>query len=215
MTAGSRSYQLWIAQKRQACKKFGYRFICFDLGGLDLEGTIEFPVEPLQRYGPRSPWKPDLIIEAVTNHWDGSVMAWLDGDTELLGRLPALSMSTPASPLGVTLHELGDDDRARGYKGPYAINAGVIFFGPDKDFTLTFCAAWRDCIESLESGSDQDALNALLYEDGYFGIPGGGKLLQVYSSETYNNTETRKGARVYHHQGPKTRDLVIESDHVS
>lgn len=194
ITAGTASYRQWIERTRKTCAKLGYGFFCWDLGGLGIGEPIQ--VERIKPGGPRSPFKPMLIMEACKDLEDDTAIAWLDGDAELVGELPN---EFPWN-VAVAIHETTDQERSeRGYRNPYSINAGVVMWG-DASLCFEFCQEWFDELHEQTSGSDQDALNEIFWDQWGIG---------VLPAHTWNMRGglIPRWARIIHHEGPKTREL--------
>lgn len=123
VTAGSDhnpKYKITIPFCEESCKKRGYKFQAYDLGGLGF-GTPVSDERMSSRFKTlRYAIKPELILRSL-NETEEEFVVWIDGDATLIGSLDELE-SDDSFDVGVTVRPKSDNQKTT------YINAGVLFF---------------------------------------------------------------------------------------
>ncbi|HEY4056161.1 MAG TPA: putative nucleotide-diphospho-sugar transferase [Kofleriaceae bacterium] len=182
------SFRDMIAASEAQAKKFGYRTMIYDLGGLGIGKPFSVDDETFRTHGyyrkvssnyfSKALHKPDIVAACMAESDDFTV--YLDGDAVLWKPIDDVVGDYD---IAVTVRhprelKLMDKFIKQNPEAMGLINAGVIFFQPS-DRVKRFLATWKE--RSMEGGSDQLALNQLLGPD---------------SPAAVNTTQEKLGLRV-------------------
>jgi hypothetical protein len=145
VTAGSGNYAFadTIRYNEANCKKYGYDFKVYDLGGLGFGTKVDDPRVQSKFRRVKSAMKPELLREAIATY-DGPV-AWIDGDATLIKPIDEVFNAEPWD-VGITVRP------KRTNKKTTYINAGVFFA---RQSGLGFVEEWIDAMPPVP---DLDAL---------------------------------------------------------
>jgi hypothetical protein len=176
ITAGCARFRDPISLNLEQAKRFGYSTTTYDLGNLNIEGSISHEIDsaefkakgryyrvPGVGYACKSIHKGDIIADCLATNPD-DLSVYMDGDAMMIKDLDAIPDLLGDCDIGVTIRDpvdmirsLGKNDKMRRFLG--CINAGIIVFAPTEK-AREFVKNWSAMIEA--SQSDQKALNELI-----------------------------------------------------
>lgn len=215
VSAANKAFQEWADIQHSRSQKIGYKTLIYNVGGL--EGTWpRFDVFSLEAKASANPkafpciWKPHVIRTAqrYIKHRDlCHHMVWMDADAFCLKEID--HVFTQDFDVAVTMRRQGEMPGSPHPMFDNYINSGVIFFKLTRA-TLEFIRAWEKITPYVETMSDQESLNRLLYPSVDFTQYGktfnvnGAKVLLLKTDEYnwyYHDEPLPRTARVIHFKG--------------
>lgn len=176
LTAGCSRFRDPIQLNIKQAERFGYDVSVFDLGGLEIDGSIDHEIDdpefkakaryhrvPGLAYSAKSLHKGEIIQECQEENPD-DLIVYMDGDAMMSQDLDDIPTLLDGCDIGVTVRDAMDMNRSLGKPSPMreflgTFNAGIIVFnGTDK--AKSFVKEWSSRIDKCQS--DQRALNLFI-----------------------------------------------------
>lgn len=172
ITAANFRYKNLVIESMIQCKRFGYDYQVYDLGGLGFGKPFPELNEYFQARGfysefnketgwrTRALFKPGVIKDALECN-PGTMLLWLDADARIEKDLGEIGEDFDIALALREKMELEYSSYAGGWTKKLLgrHNAGVIFFRPTQN-TRTFVDRWKSL--TAEIGNDQRALHLLM-----------------------------------------------------
>lgn len=210
ITAANFRYKDLVIESMIQCKKFGYDYQVYDLGGLGFGKPFSELNKRFQEKGfysefnkevgwyTRALFKPNVVKDALECDPD-TMLLWLDADAKIEKNLGEVGANFDMALVIREKMELEYGDCAGGWIkklfGKY--NAGVIFFKPTQN-TRTFVEHWKNLTAKI--GNDQYALHLLKDKE-----PIRIKELPCI----YNDSKLTKETIIYHLKGKRKKQYSL------
>lgn len=206
ITAANFRYKDLVIKSIIQCKKFGYDYEIYDLGGLGFGKSFPEKNKHFQEDGIYSVFKKEIgwftkalfkpgVIKNALECNPNRILLWLDADAMIMKSLGEIGEDFDLALVVREEIELEYGNCRKGLVrellGRY--NAGVVFFNPT-DNTKEFVGDWGKL--TTEIGNDQYALHLLRDKIKVKELP-----------FVYNDSKLTKDTIIYHARGRRSKDL--------